>query len=499
VRRALIWLIGVAAIASAVGLGLRPAVAADSSLGTLGPDHSVITWNGGPFSEPGGLPGASNPLPQVCSANCERHTIDIEFPASTWARPRDGVLIAIKHSDPDDGLNLYVDDPTGQQVGQSNGFDSDGQSVFLAHPANGVYTIIVNATELANSHVTYVGQAWVHHDPCRSGNCLLLPRLQPAFPSDFHIGGLPAAPSTFVGFPFPFTLGPATPHSCWLDETAVQGARRCLRLTNQIDNVGDGPLILRFRLLQPLTNPGVDQHNEYLTGCEMQQVIERDDGTTETRDAGPCVYHVTHGHFHYENMAEFGLYTVNRDGSTGALVRSSEKQGFCLTDVRAEGFGTNRFDGRQYWFPNCNLPSQVDGNAWVRMGVSVGWGDVYTWDVPAQYVEISGVPDGIYDVVSIANPFAQILEVGGQSNGTSRTRICLAGDTVVTVAPTASSCPPRAQENVQATVTAASGQAYLLPNTAPGGAAGPASLIAGVAIALNAATARRRRDRAGRP
>lgn len=414
--------------------------AAPRSVGQIDSATSSVHWKGGPFSLPGGAPGAGNPLPQVCAVTCERWTLDIVLPASAWSRPRDGVLIAIHHASSSDGLNLYVYGPTGQQVGSANGIDSDGQAVLLTHPANGQYTITVTATELADSNVTYSGEARLRPDPCSAGNCLLLPSLEPAPPSEFTITGLPVAPSTALGFPFPFQFGPATPQSCWVDETATQGAHRCLRLTNEIDNVGTGPLILRFRLLDPLLHPGVDLHNEYLTGCQMQQVIERDDGTTLTRDAGPCVYHLTHGHFHYQNMANFALHAVNADGSTGKELRSSKKQGFCLTDVRAAAFGTTALDARHYWFPNCNLPSQLDSNAWVRMGVDPGWGDVYTWDVPAQYIEITGVPDGIYDVVSVSNPLGQILEAGGHQSGVARTRICLKGNTATAVALSATRC-----------------------------------------------------------
>jgi hypothetical protein len=44
------------------------------------------------------------------------------------------------------------------------------------------------------------------------------------------------------------------------------------------------------------------------------------------------------------------------------------------------------------------------------MGISAGWGDVYTWDLPAQYLDISGgVPDGRYEVVSRSNPDGGIV------------------------------------------------------------------------------------------
>ena len=437
-RRVLLGAAGMALIAGAVG---APTDAQASSVGRLSPSRTTLTWHGGPFSGLAGLPGFSNPIPLVCVINCERRSLAIDFPASTWVRPRDGVLIAIKHADPQDAINLFVYGPDGKRLGASNGLDSDGQAVFLPHPANGRYTIVVNVTELANADVTYEGRAWVRPDPCTEGNCRLLPLLMPKPPFNLHVTGLPLAPSTFAGFPLPIPPGPATPRSCWLDETLAQGARRCLRFSSEIDNLGMGALVLRFRLLQPLTDPGLDLQHEYLTGCRMQQVVEFEDGTTSSADAGPCVFHLPHGHFHYENMATFSLHAVKADGSTGGTLRESNKQGFCLTDGRVHGYGTNSFDGRHYWFPNCNLPSAIDGSTWVRMGISPGWGDVYTWDVPAQYVDITRIADGVYDVVSVTNPLGQLREADGHTRGSAQTRICLRGDTVIELSATATACP----------------------------------------------------------
>ena len=505
-------LAALAALPAALPVGAATA----TDLGTLDRTTPVVSWSGGPFSNPGGAPGVSQPLPQSCASNCESRTLRIGFPASTWVRPGDGVIIAIHHQGFDDALNLYVYDPAGQMVGQSNGLDSDGQAVLLKHPAAGTYRIVVNASELANANVTYLGDARLHLDPCTSGNCDLLPYLHPVAPTDFHLSGLPVGPSTALGQPLPFALGPATTQSCWLDEQTAQGASRCLRLTNTIDNLGAGPLILRFQLTSPLLQPGVDPHNEYLTGCEMQQVVMRDDGSSWTRDAGPCVFHVPHGHFHYQNMATFGLHAVNADGSTGPTLRTAKKVGFCLTDVHEQAFGNPSAGspgsagngGRQYWFPNCNLPSQIDANAWVRMGISAGWGDVYTWDVPQQYIEVSGVPDGLYDVVSVANPLGQILESGGHTGGQARSRVCISGSSATVVAATATGCSAASAARAAAPSSSSGGGAPSgstraavtgLPNTGAGAAGGATVAVLVVLAAVVGAAWLSRRHPLRRP
>jgi hypothetical protein len=38
------------------------------------------------------------------------------------------------------------------------------------------------------------------------------------------------------------------------------------------------------------------------------------------------------------------------------------------------------------------------------MGISPGWGDIYTWDLPTQFIDITkNVPDGVYELASRSN------------------------------------------------------------------------------------------------
>jgi hypothetical protein len=44
------------------------------------------------------------------------------------------------------------------------------------------------------------------------------------------------------------------------------------------------------------------------------------------------------------------------------------------------------------------------------MGISAGWGDIYTWDLPGQQIDISHIADGVYELVSRANPDEGLIE-----------------------------------------------------------------------------------------
>src|SRR5207253_6536525 len=118
----------------------------------------------------------------------------------------------------------------------------------------------------------------------------------------------------------------------------------------------------------------------------------------------------------------------------------SRKVGFCTVDVDYYTFGTGQPGGpRRYSFPTCNIPnassSKTDGpygptSPPEYMGISAGWGDVYTWDLPAQYIDIThGVPNGVYEVVSRTNPDGGLL-TASRAQETGVTCIRLTGTSV---------------------------------------------------------------------
>jgi hypothetical protein len=323
--------------------------------------------------------------------------------------PGDGILISVKWPTDFDQWNLFVEDTsTGQTVAQGFDLDSNAQSVLLPRPHNGTYkvTVVPFYTNFDKADQAYRGDARVWLDPSQRyrKKTTLLPRLETAPPSNFHIADVPPIPSNPMGWRY---TSPGTfSTSCYADETLQFGSQRCLRFDNDIRNTGTGPLILRFAW----------SADSLANNCSMQQEIVASDATVTDRDAGPCVFHPQHAHFHYQNMGVYQLYPVLSDGSAGAKpVAQSRKVGFCTIDVDYFTFGSAKPGGpRTYSFPTCNVPnaysSKSDGpygpaSPPEYMGISAGWGDVYTWDLPAQYIDITtGVPDGLYEVVARSNP-----------------------------------------------------------------------------------------------
>ena len=398
----------------------------------------ILTFRGH-NDNPTPLPTVSNPDPTVCAANCQEYSLRVGT--------KQPFLVSIHNAGDsiDDGFNLYVYDPAGDQVASSAGIGSNGQAAAVRPTTDGNYLVVITTTYAYDANAAYRGEARIMSgatwdSPTCTGKhpCELLPALGVQPPTDVRVDGVPPVASTPLGFPFP--VDAETGNSCYLDETATTGANRCLRFTSEVGNVGVAPLTLRIPWLDPTTGtlaaaPG---------GCEAQQVIDRSDGTTSTRDAGPCQFHAAHGHFHYNNFVEFGLYSVKGDGTSGPEVAESLKESFCLADDGYFGFGTAGPNGPRVFVgqPGCNVPSTPAPDAPhadITMGVAPGWSDIYTWDTPDQYIDISDTPPGTYDIVARANA-GEALKLAGPARPCAATRIHLT-DTSVEVVARGVPCP----------------------------------------------------------
>ncbi len=174
-------------------------------------------------------------------------------------------------------------------------------------------------------------------------------------------------------------------NSCSVQEGSAQpGARKLLRFTFTTPNVGDGDLIVGA----PADHP-------------------------EWFEWGQC-----HGHWHFREYADYRLWTV--DGYTqwqaframdpSASVSqvfedhpelldgfvSGHKQGFCVIDIVP------------LYHP---LLWPVVGGEWPKyfdcetnQGITVGWADRYHWALDGQWVDVTGVPPGLYVLEAEVNP-----------------------------------------------------------------------------------------------
>ncbi|MBI4819337.1 MAG: thrombospondin type 3 repeat-containing protein [Deltaproteobacteria bacterium] len=64
-----------------------------------------------------------------------------------------------------------------------------------------------------------------------------------------------------------------------------------------------------------------------------------------------------------------------------------------------------------------------------NQGISVGWADIYSAGIPCQWIDITGVADGDYDLRVTTNPVQELFE-SDYSNNSAEVRVRLAADSV---------------------------------------------------------------------
>src|SRR4051794_883942 len=149
-------------------------------------------------------------------------------------------------------------------------------------------------------------------------------------------------------------------NDCTVHEGCVQaGTRRLLAFTAQTRNLGD-------------------------------DLVLGDPATNSLFYYDPC-----HNHYHYEGFGEYRLRDTNSN-----IVLVGHKIGFCVEDVVR-------------WDSSVSVNTVYDCNF---QGIQRGWADVYSEDVPCQWLDITGFPGGDYTLEMEVNPDHSIPEASYANN-----------------------------------------------------------------------------------
>jgi len=196
-----------------------------------------------------------------------------------------------------------------------------------------------------------------------------------------------------------------------------------LRFTSSEDNVGDGPLLLY----------GSRDNTRQKTMSVRQAFQTREGGSIPT--SFQAAQHATttstyyepakmHEHWHLMGFEHFELRTP--DG--GTLV-TDRKNGFCLGDR----YPTPDAKQLAHAVPNDESPQGQLGRFLAKNmcgmrnpdaltvieGISVGRGDDYRYDVDFQWLDITTLPSGTYDVVNTVNSDRTLVESNYENNSSS--------------------------------------------------------------------------------
>jgi hypothetical protein len=186
------------------------------------------------------------------------------------------------------------------------------------------------------------------------------------------------------------------PTNLRLDSAVIGGSQhRVLRFSNTVWNAGPGRLELRGDSSSGRT-------------VAYQRLY---DGTSLVGEwpVGSFTYHPTHYHWHFEDFAQYELWTRTdyehwlATGRTGSQARwRGGKVTFCIADTHQArtlpGSPSSPTYGAQ-----CGQGLQ---------GLSIGWGDTYPYSLPDQWIDLgsTGLTPGQYVLRSVADPLNLIHE-----------------------------------------------------------------------------------------
>lgn len=365
----------VAAAAVLVGAGLLPAVRA---------------------SEPGMRPGEE----RFWSGSADESKTYWLPLASGGARLR----VAVDDPSTTNAFDVRVTDPDGRVVANAD------HEAFVAQPAPGLWEIEVlgGATDVETFRV----RAKLERKPRAVEGVPLLPNLRAEPGYDFTFS-YPEAACDLVGLG---CFGTPVPPFCAPDETAEDQAVRCLRFSFGYQNAGAGALDLRFGEFDPVTRSVPVRQRIYLSD---KTPWDYSDNEFVDRDSGRATYHEVHGHFHYDNVFGARLLRVVNE-KTGKLEPVAEvaKRGACAHDIAFVDFD-RFFQEPQHLADSgsdCNFTFTNPTSPATRIGLSAGWGDIYTAGLSDNYVDFGLSADGLYVVQVKADVDGTIDETNERDN-----------------------------------------------------------------------------------
>jgi hypothetical protein len=173
-----------------------------------------------------------------------------------------------------------------------------------------------------------------------------------------------------------------------------------LRFDAVIVNVGDGPFQAHGHSAQTNGDLLVDQQ------------LRNSDGSWTSQPTDYRMYWSGDGHHHW-HVRDLEGYVLQNTAAT--LKRTGAKHGFCFFDNYRYALGLP--DAPQS--PVYSACGTGPSDSAVTMGLSIGWGDLYNWNLPDQYIDITGLPAGEYSITATADVQRYFVESNETNNSTT--------------------------------------------------------------------------------
>ncbi|MFD9700830.1 lysyl oxidase family protein [Lentzea sp. NPDC059081] len=233
-------------------------------------------------------------------------------------------------------------------------------------------------------------------------------------------GGFSGDPVTCRDWDVCLVRDPEEPRGKCVHSGGRVGAVR-LRFTTAIDNVGDGPLLLHAHRGSTATET-MKVRQAVQSGVDGSIARTFGEARRATRSSAYYEPAPTHEHWHLLHFEYFQLRTPGGD-----VVVTDRKNGFCIGDrYRVPGDLPHRPTDDET--PAGQLARSLDGHMCghhdpsavdTMFGISVGSGDDYRKEVDFQWLDLTRVPSGVYDVVNTVNSDRALLEKDYDNNTSS--------------------------------------------------------------------------------
>ena len=209
----------------------------------------------------------------------------------------------------------------------------------------------------------------------------------------------------------------SAPFDLHIDRTTIHG-HVLLRAASSVNNHGSGPLELRAH-----------RTGRYST-VVYQAVYDRHGKAHLFRTAAKLIYKYIPG-YRYENpsvenlsywklrhAAAFQLWSVDAHLHAIKLIRTGPKVDYCLRDLLRTF--PSRDSPSAFVYPGCSQSPYIKRDV---LGTSVGWSDVYPYEYPEQWINVTGL-HGRFAYVQIADPDNHLRE-SNHRNDVSETYVQL--------------------------------------------------------------------------
>ena len=171
--------------------------------------------------------------------------------------------------------------------------------------------------------------------------------------------------------------------------------RKLLRFSSIVANVGDGPFEVHGQ------RPDTDTP----TMTTAQRTFDDADNHRDVPTSALMYFAGDgHNHWHVRDLESFKLTRLDN----GSEVGSGAKHGFCFWDNYRYG------SEQDHYYTGCGQSGDLE----VRMGLSAGWGDLYRYNLPEQYIDITDLKRGRYRLSATADADNWFKESEESNNST---------------------------------------------------------------------------------